>query len=318
MAAVQINASLVSNTTEVVTSPTKAAKVVGGSDLKVKRLSLLTSDDLRTPLIAWPTVAVSASSLAVWSSILYFGAYKRKFPAWVSFPFMTAAIFAAFTPVHDATHYSVAKGPCKAFVNELVGTLSGIPLMLPFGAYRQLHLLHHRFVNDPERDPDHWDATGPNILRPFKWFFPDVFWVKDALTGKVKRPQVLEGLFFYVVFFAALRKMHQKDMAYVKYWLAPMKAAHWLLVWLFAYVPHKMGEANGNIYKTTSVTGGVLRSNGLNLAIPLLNQHLHNIHHLYPQLPFTHYSAIWRKHKDALIEAGTEIHPVYSHENSWI
>ncbi|KAF9975163.1 hypothetical protein BGZ73_001271 [Actinomortierella ambigua] len=317
MSATKTDASLVSTTAEITTSPTKAVKIAEDG-IRVKRLSLLTPDDLRTPLVAWPTIAVSAGSLAVWASVLYYGAHKRMIPAWLSFPVMTAAIFASFTPVHDATHYSVAKGKFKVVVNELIGTLSGIPLMLPFGAYRQLHLQHHRYVNIPDKDPDHWDATGPNILRPFKWFFPDVFWVKDAMMGRVKQPQVFQGLVFYAFFFAALRKMHQKDMAYVKYWLAPMKMAHWLLVWLFAYVPHKMGEASGNIYKTTSVTGGVLRSDGLNLAIPLLNQHLHNIHHLYPQLPFTHYSAIWRKHKDALIRAGTETHPVYSHENKWL
>ncbi|KAF9948788.1 hypothetical protein BGZ70_002050, partial [Mortierella alpina] len=98
--------------------------------------------------------------------------------------------------------------------------------------------------------------------------------------------------------------------------------AYWLLMWLFAYVPHRMeGEhkfnAKDNVYKMTNVTGGILNSNGFNLAIPLLNQHLHNIHHLYPQLPFTHYGAIWAKHKEALIAAGTEIHPVYSATQGW-
>jgi fatty acid desaturase len=88
-------------------------------------------------------------------------------------------------------------------------------------------------------------------------------------------------------------------------------------MWLFAYVPHRPSgdhqyNAQDNVYKMTNVTGGILRSNGMNLAIPLLNQHLHNIHHLYPQLPFTRYGAIWAKHKDALIAAGTEIHPIYS------
>ena len=68
-----------------------------------------------------------------------------------------------------------------------------------------------------------------------------------------------------------------------------------------------------NVYKATSVTGGILSSNGMNLAVPLLNQHLHNIHHLYPQLPFTQYGAIWAKHKDALIAAGTEVRPLIYH-----
>jgi fatty acid desaturase len=44
---------------------------------------------------------------------------------------------------------------------------------------------------------------------------------------------------------------------------------------------------------------------------------LHNIHHLYPQLPFTRYGKIWAKHKDALIAAGTETHPVYHAKKDW-
>ncbi|KAG0005229.1 hypothetical protein BGZ79_006149 [Entomortierella chlamydospora] len=270
-------------------SSASAAKEVGPT--KVKRLALISSEDLKTPTIAIPTIAVAAGSLAVWGSILYYGAHKRKVSSILTFPIMTAACFAVFTPIHDGTHYSIAKGPYKKVINNLVGNLSGIPLNLPFGVYRQLHLLHHRYTNT-EKDPDIWDSQGNMVLRAVKWFFPDYFWIKAVLSGEVKNAKIIQAALYYLGMIFMMKKMNDKGMAFVKYWLIPQRAM-------------------------TSVTGGILRSDGFNLAIPLLNQHLHNIHHLYPQLPFTHYGRIWAKHKDALIAGGTEIHPVYSAKQGW-
>ncbi|KAG0375028.1 hypothetical protein BGX24_009616 [Mortierella sp. AD032] len=314
----------------VLLSPTKAANQSSATAAaagepapatRVKRLALISSEDLKTPTIAIPTIAVAVGSVSVWASIMYFGAYKKKISPLLSFPIMTAAIFASFTPVHDGTHSSIAKGKYKVPINNLVGYFSGIPLILPFGVYRQLHLLHHRHVNT-EEDPDIWDSQGPMVFRAFKWFIPDFFWVKRVFDGKLKNPKMIDAGLFYLSIFWVLKKMNDKNMAFVKYWLIPQRAAYWLLVWLFAYVPHRPDgdhqyNQKDNVYKTTSVTGGILNSNGFNLAVPLLNQHLHNIHHLYPQLPFTRYGAIWAKHKDALIAAGTETHPVYEAKKGW-
>ncbi|KAG0296647.1 hypothetical protein BGZ96_008946 [Linnemannia gamsii] len=313
----------------VLLSPAKAANQATNTtaageaapSTRVKRLALISSEDLKTPTIAIPTIAVAAGSVGAWASIMYYGAYKKKFSPLVSFPFMTAAIFASFTPVHDGTHSSIAKGKYKIPVNNLVGYISGVPLTLPFGSYRQLHLLHHRHVNT-DADPDIWDSQGPMVVRAIKWFFPDFFWIRQILTKKVKNGKILDASIFYLSILWIFKKMSDKNMSFVKYWLLPQRAAYWLLVWLFAYVPHRPDgdhqfNQKDNVYKTTSVTGGILNSNGFNLAIPLLNQHLHNIHHLYPQLPFTRYGKIWAKHKDALIAAGTETHPVYEAKKDW-
>jgi fatty acid desaturase len=42
-----------------------------------------------------------------------------------------------------------------------------------------------------------------------------------------------------------------------------------------------------------------------------LSQNYHNIHHLYPFLPFYHYGAVWRKHKVELIKRGTRVLPIF-------
>ncbi|KAG0219658.1 fatty acid desaturase-domain-containing protein [Mortierella sp. GBAus27b] len=304
----------------VLLSPTKAAEKTLAAP-KVKRLALITSEDLRTPTVAWPTIAVAAGSLAVWGSVLYYGAYKRKVSSLLTFPIMTAACFASFTPVHDGTHSSIAKGPYKKLINNVVGYLSSIPLNIPFTAYRKLHLLHHRYTNT-DKDPDVWDSRGPMLVRFFKWFVPDYFWLKAVLGGEVQGANIPLSFLYYGAMFLMMRKMQNKGMQLFKYWILPQRAAYWLLMWLFAYVPHRSEHdhqfsAQDNVYKMTNVTGGILNSDGFNLAVPLLNQHLHNIHHLYPQLPFSHYGRIWAKYKTELIAAGTEIHPVYSSTQGW-
>lgn len=210
----------------IILSPSKAASSSSSSSTtpkKVKRLALISSDELKTSTIAVPTIAVAAGSLLVWGSILYVGAHKRWVSPVLTFPIMTAACFACFTPVHDATHSSVAKGVYKKPVNNMVGYLSGLPLNMPFGIYRQLHLLHHRYTNT-DRDPDVWDSRGPMVVRCIKWFFPDFFWVKSILAGEVANARLGESLVYYLGVFLMIRKFHQRGMAFVKYWLIPQRA----------------------------------------------------------------------------------------------
>jgi fatty acid desaturase len=216
----------------------QASKTQGASTStrRVKRLALISSEDLKTPTIAIPTIGVAAGSLAVWASVLYWGAYKKKVSSLVTFPIMTSAIFAAFTPVHDGTHSSIAKGKYKKPVNNLVGYLSGIPLYLPFGTYRQLHLMHHRYTNR-EGDPDKWDAEGPMVARFFKWFVPDLFWYKAVLTGKIPKAKMHHAIVFYAAVFWMTMKMHQRGMDVIKYWIIPQRAVKcWLSDLLFLCV----------------------------------------------------------------------------------
>lgn len=209
----------------IILSPSKAASSpsTNGTPKKVKRLALISSEELRTPTIAVPTIAVAAGSLLVWGSVLYAGAHKRWVSPVLTFPLMTAACFASFTPVHDATHSSVAKGVYKKPVNNLVGYLSGLPLNLPFGVYRQLHLLHHHYTNT-DKDPDVWDSRGPMVVRFIKWFFPDFFWMKSVLGGEVPNARLGEAALYYLGVLFMMRQFHKRGMAFVKYWLIPQRA----------------------------------------------------------------------------------------------
>ena len=46
-------------------------------------------------------------------------------------------------------------------------------------------------------------------------------------------------------------------------------------------------------------------------SVLLLHQNYHNIHHLYPYIPFYKYGSIWAKHRQELIDRGTRVLPFF-------
>jgi fatty acid desaturase len=119
---------------------------------------------LVSPVFAWPTIVVLAVAWAAWAAGLYAIA-TGALPAALAVALSTLGAYVAFTPLHEAIHGTVAR---RRIANELVGRLSAVLLLGPFGAVRQVHLQHHRHTNDPVRDPDHWSGLGPAWLLPLR------------------------------------------------------------------------------------------------------------------------------------------------------
>ncbi|WP_422050241.1 fatty acid desaturase [Shimia sp.] len=66
-----------------------------------------------------------------------------------------------FTLSHECTHDTPF---ATRWINRAVGHACALPLILPFTWFRAFHMAHHKFTNDPERDPEL--AGGP---RPDTW-----------------------------------------------------------------------------------------------------------------------------------------------------
>lgn len=66
-----------------------------------------------------------------------------------------------FTLAHECTHQTPFRTP---WINETAGTISSGLIGMSFTWFRYFHLAHHKFTNDPERDPEL--ASGP---RPDDW-----------------------------------------------------------------------------------------------------------------------------------------------------
>lgn len=66
-----------------------------------------------------------------------------------------------FTLIHECTHDTPFK---TRWLNRFIGYLCALPLILPFTWFRAFHMAHHKFTNDPARDPEL--EHGP---RPDTW-----------------------------------------------------------------------------------------------------------------------------------------------------
>ena len=148
---------------------------------------------------------------------------------------------------HDASHYTL-------FRNRLANDLaSDLLLMFPLVAmtrkYREAHLGHHRYVNDPERDPDHLRLNHPDPHH-----FPIsklAFWVRYVVRG-LWPPSILRYLFGRAL--AAnlgsagagpeIRGVYRVRVARSMrgaYWLSILAVVQasgsWSIFWLFWVVP---------------------------------------------------------------------------------
>lgn len=64
-----------------------------------------------------------------------------------------------FTLEHECTHQTPFK---TTRLNDAVGHGAGLLIGLPFTWFRYFHFAHHRFTNDPDRDPELADGGRPS------------------------------------------------------------------------------------------------------------------------------------------------------------
>ncbi|KIN61266.1 Fatty acid desaturase [Sulfitobacter noctilucae] len=78
-------------------------------------------------------------------------------------PYGIAMVF-LFTLSHECTHATpFAYRP----LNDWVGHLVSLPLLLPFTWFRYFHLAHHKWTNDPDRDPEIAGGGRPETWRSY-------------------------------------------------------------------------------------------------------------------------------------------------------
>jgi fatty acid desaturase len=84
--------------------------------------------------------------------LLMGGWIAAQAPLWplLLLPYGIAMVF-LFTLSHECTHATPFARPR---ISDIVGHAVSLPLLLPFTWFRYFHLAHHRYTNDPERDPE--------------------------------------------------------------------------------------------------------------------------------------------------------------------
>lgn len=253
---------------------------------------------IRTPEIAWPTLATLVGIYLLWA----FGAWIGS---WLGFFIITAAAFWAFTPMHDAAHGSVSR---KQWVNTVVGHSAAFVLNGPFAVFKHVHLTHHRFTNEADADPDFWAGTGPAWQLPLRWLTQEAHYYVWYITRWNKRP-ARERMSLIITMSLQLTLVFAfLSPEIFLYWILPAKLASAMLAFSFDYLPHRPHgiPAREDRYRASHIIPEPW------LTPLFLFQNYHLIHHLYPGVPFYGYTAIWENQKEFLISRGTRVMRLFS------
>ena len=82
-----------------------------------------------------------------------------KVPGWpLLLPVQGVLLVFLFALEHECTHGTPFRTPA---LNLWVGRMAGLLILLPFGWFRYFHLAHHRYTNDPARDPELQSGLKP-------------------------------------------------------------------------------------------------------------------------------------------------------------
>jgi fatty acid desaturase len=198
-----------------------------------------------------------------------------------------------FAPLHEAIHRTAFR---RRRLNDAVARLCGGLLLLPAGYFRAFHLQHHRFTQDPARDPElsgrPLGSRGAYLLH----LSGLPYWVERVATtcrhalGRVpedfiaarQRPAIVREARGHLAVYAALAG-------------GSLAVGTDLLLWLWV-IPALLGQPALRLFLLAEHAGcpavadmlANSRTTPTNAAVAALswNMNRHTAHHAYPAVPF--------------------------------
>ena len=237
-----------------------------------------------------------AAILAAWAGLVAVGSWVSSLLVWIPVWICIAFLIVGLAGVgHDCVHATFVR---SRRLNVLAGHAVMSAIAVPFGTYRQFHLLHHADTAG-EHDPEGAPADFTSRLQYLAYhallgagFLATIWWA--TLASAVGRPPQWA------------RTGHSRQMLR-RAWipalpvLATLVAASatselfrhvWLYPWLFVLTPvlpfvllseHYAGRGADGILANTYT----IRSNALT-RFAIFNINFHTAHHLLPRVPSRH------------------------------
>jgi fatty acid desaturase len=199
-----------------------------------------------------------------------------------------------FCALHETVHRTAF---ASRRINDAVAWAAGAVLVLPPEYFRAFHFAHHRFTQDPARDPE-LALPAPATLSTYLWRASGIpNWTKrlsvtlrHALTGRVTEPFVAEGKRALIVREARMLwlcygvilalSVYYRSTAALVYWIVPVMLGQPFLR-LYLLSEHMGCALAPDMYANT-------RTTYTNAAVRLLAWQMpyHVEHHAYPAVPF--------------------------------
>lgn len=245
----------------------------------------------KLPLFAPMEIGLGLSAFALFalSTWLY---VSDKVPFLVMLALNSFAVYASFTPLHDATHRTVSR---NRRVNDAIGTICCLLLIpgITTRIYRYLHLEHHRYTGHPSKDPDEPFVSSSPLAIPFVLAGLDVLWSSWYVRQWQSRP-VGERIEFCacIMFYIGLHLVFLLSPYAWEFFLCfmiPQRFGLFYVAWFFAHIQHPKGVEWEKAPFQTTVR---VKTNAIARWM-LLGQSKHCIHHLAPSLPYYRYHHAW-------------------------
>ena len=222
---------------------------------------------------------------------------------------------ALFAPVHETMHLTAFS---NRRANVVVGWLAACPSLLNWHFYTVFHLAHHRFTQDPERDPElnprppaaldgyllrvlavnYWRARATVLIDCWRGDLSGYPYVPAAQAARVIAS--VRWMSVFVAAVTAASALLWGWWAPLLFWIAPQLLGQ-LFLRLYLLTEHTDCEEtpNGLINTRTTLTNALVRR-------VMWNMSYHAEHHLYPSIPFHRLPAAHLAVRDRLgvVQAG--------------
>lgn len=213
-------------------------------------------------------------------------------PAWLVQGIFVMALFA---PLHESVHYTAFR---TRWLNDVVAFLCGAAIGMTSTYYRHFHLAHHRYTQDPVRDPELIAAPEPRSRAVYwrrvsgfdywktrlaqLWRLPLGRFEGLDFIHPTARPAIVRTARGLVATYAAVAAVSIATGSGVAVicWLVPALIANPLLR-LYLMAEHAGCSNDDDAFANTRTTlaGPLVR-------LVMWNMPYHAEHHLYPNIAF--------------------------------
>ena len=223
---------------------------------------------------------------------------------------------ALFAPIHETMHGTAFR---SRQANIAVGWLAALPSFLNWHFYADFHLAHHRFTQDPARDPE-LSPMPPSTLDGYLWRVCALpYW---RMRGRVLAACWRGDLSAFPYLPPTRHRTVIRSVRLMSL-TACAAAAGSMVLWgpwtpvLFWIGPQLLGQPFLRLFLLAEHTGCTHDRNGLTntrtvlttapMRLLMWNMPFHAEHHLYPSIPFHRLADAHRALRDRL----TAVQPGY-------
>lgn len=198
-----------------------------------------------------------------------------------------------FAPMHECVHRTAFATPV---LNEIYGWVAGLLSFYNFTFYRYFHTWHHRYTQDPARDPELIEPKARNMREYFREIVGYNWWIyrprtfSKMMTGRMgdmpfipadaRRRIMISATAQVGVYVLGLTAAALGYPYFLYWWLLPMLLAQPFLRFLL------IAEHTGCTVDENGLTNTRTTLASFPIRLLMWNMPYHAEHHLYPSIPF--------------------------------